>query len=305
MRRQMSTSAGEQAKEWYVPKNYAQAAYFTSLEWAEQIQKRLDIKGAFECGDTERLDVAISGLMCKPLAPYFKHREYLADNGPDPGVVVRDIDFADLEYLQGVISDYRELPLVNEPQASFTDQKLRSYALGLRAAPKEAHLVIRLDASDKNIIAEFKEWLLNRRKTTAQRVMSDWKQQVQRIAESWDGRAEDLKERNGDEFAVAKEMAKLYRDIDVLLENNSPGDDLLSDLQGHLENWHKRKILPYFDLRAWAQWRKCRLTDETLSELLGLGCEQGAGDLRTIKKVATETFTQIRVRQLLCLTWGR
>lgn len=293
-------SAFAEAEEWYNSAKYLQTAYFSPLEWAEQIKKRLDIQEAFTRSDDVFLNTAMPALVNRPLSPYFQHRDHLVDISVDEsGAIVRDLDHSDLAALNAQVEKYKDT-LVGIPAATVTELRLRAAAMGISPPPSHAHLVIRLDANNNEIVAAVRAWLTGRRALSPPEVLSNWKEDLVLRADEIERAAGHLTDNQQKEATVLVQLADTYRQAAESIQNGSWGVDLQHGLQGHMEDWHRKKILQYFDLTAWSRWSNKNLTDESISTLLGDG--NRSVDLRSIKKIFVEIFSTERLMQLLYLS---
>lgn len=106
----------------------------------------------------------------------------------------------------------------------------------------------------------------------------------------------DMNASDGDILMAFHQWLERYREASTPgLKTKQPSVNLLSETA----DWHRRGLLPYFDLIAWSTWAKIRLTESDLLALLyPQNFEAPRHILRTLARQSSEVFTMPNVLRL-------
>jgi len=98
----------------------------------------------------------------------------------------------------------------------------------------------------------------------------------------------DMNARDDEILTAFKNWLPKYRDL-VGTVRTKP---YRNSRDAEMQNWHEKKILPYFDLMSWKQWKSIRLTELDIIELLFTDAQSRNRDvLRSIRTKADEVIT--------------
>lgn len=267
-------TASQRAQEWFDLSLYERASEFELTKWVEQIAKRAAIKSAINANDKILLDALVPDLIGEPFADYdFKYINTTQS--------IKDLDYTTGAVIPLGFSDLKRLQLLR-----------LELSLDELDAGDELKLQNIFDAGDELTLQSFLDVIDELKLQKGHDAIDEWSSQNEALQalRHFGHLKVDLNARDADILANFQHWLTTYR---ATVEVDGLKMFYRRDFAAETADWRKSKILPYFDLTAWAKWSGVKLTDSDKVDLLfpHYTSFSTRDKLRSIQRKAAEILT--------------